>query len=114
MLAFDSNGPLSYNANTMKAELIVKRRIVFGDRNFAEAIVWKVPTPVPPTEHGFKYRLVYIVNGRRVVGFDNERGRGDHRHDGEQVNDYRFESVEALLNDFAGAIERWRSEHGKG
>jgi len=37
-----------------------------------------VPTPVPPTTHGFKYRLVYIVNGVRVVGFDNERGKGDH------------------------------------
>jgi hypothetical protein len=112
-LALDANGLLGYNANTMDAALIVKRRIVFGDRDFAEAVVWKVPSPVPPTEHGFKYRLVYVVDGRRVVGFDNERGRGDHRHDGEKVVDYRFESVETLLKDFAEAVERWRAEHGK-
>lgn len=114
LLALDANRLLGYDANMMSAVLIIKRRIVFGDRDFAEAVVWKVPSPVPPTEHGFKYRLVYIVDGRRVIGFDNERGRGDHRHDGDQVNEYRFESVDALLNDFAEAIERWRIEHGKG
>jgi len=37
----------------------------------------EVPEPVPPTEHGYKYSAVYVVNGVRVVGFDNERGKGE-------------------------------------
>ena len=45
-----------------------------------EAVVWKVPNPVEPSQHLFKYRLVYIVGGERVVGFDNERGKDDHCH----------------------------------
>lgn len=103
---------LAYNAN-MKATLIIERRIVFGDRDFAEAVVWMVPTPVPPSTHNIKYRLVYIVEGKRIVGFDNERGRGDHRHDGDTVTPYQFTSIDQLLEDFAAAVEEWRRVHGK-
>ncbi len=50
--------------------------------------------------------LVYVVDDVRVVGYDNERGKGDHRHlrDAEVV--YTFTSVEALLADF------WRDVEG--
>lgn len=103
---------LAYYAN-MKATLVIERRIVFGDRDFAEAVIWKVPDSVPPTKHGFKYRLVYIVDGHRVIGFDNERGRGDHRHNGEKVFEYQFLGIDRLMEDFAIAIERWRAKHGQ-
>lgn len=73
----------------------------------------KVPEPVPPTKHGFKYRLVYIVVGLRVVGFDNERGDGDHRHDGEKIFEYQFQGIDRLMSDFAEAVEQWRAEHGQ-
>lgn len=59
-----------------------------------------VPSPAPPSSHGFKYRLVYAVNGVRVVGYDNERGKGDHKHLGDAEQRYRFEDVETLLADF--------------
>jgi hypothetical protein len=95
----------------MEATLVIERRIIFGDCDFAEVVVWKVP--VPPSEHGFKYRLAYIVRGRRVVGFDSDRGRGDHRHDGDQGGKYRFEGIDRLLDDFAEVAERWRADHGK-
>ena len=58
---------------TMKAELVIERRVVYADRDFAEMVVWRLPSPVHPSGHGFKYRLVYIVDGHRVVGFDNEQ-----------------------------------------
>jgi len=38
-----------------------------------ELMASRVPRPMPPTEHGYKYRAVYAVNGVRMVGFDNER-----------------------------------------
>ena len=97
----------------MKAELLIRRRVAFGDRDFAELVVWRVPAPVPPTQHGFKYRLVYVVNGARVIGFDNERGKGDHRHDQDGETPYRFDGIDRLLSDFVEAIETWRSRHGK-
>ena len=42
-----------------------------------ELVVWRVPEPVRPSEHGFKYRAA-AIDGVRVVGFDNEPGKGDH------------------------------------
>lgn len=97
----------------MKATLLIRRRVAFGDRDFAELVVWRLPEPVPPTTHGFKYRLVYIVDGQRVVGFDNERGKGDHRHHGDVEEPYRFDSVEQLVADFLDAVAVWRRTHGK-
>jgi hypothetical protein len=97
----------------MKANLLIRRRVVFGDRNFAELVVWQVPKSVPPTEDGFKYRLVYIVDGERVIGFDNERGKGDHRHERDVETPYPFTGIDALLADFIDAVEAWRRVHGQ-
>lgn len=97
----------------MVARLIIRRRVAFGDRDFAELVVWLVPEPVPPTDHGFKYRLAYIVQGKRVLGFDNERGKGDHKHLDGQECAYAFTGVDALVGDFLQAVAQWRSEHGK-
>ncbi|MEZ0252040.1 MAG: DUF6516 family protein [Methylobacteriaceae bacterium] len=97
----------------MRAALVIRRRVIFGDRDFAELVVWRVPEPVPPSAHRFKYRLVYIVDGVRVIGFDNERGKGDHRHDGGEETPYHFLGVDRLLDDFVAAVESWRRDHGK-
>lgn len=97
----------------MRAALVIRRRVIFGDRDFAELVVWRVPEPVPPSAHRFKYRLVYIVDGVRVIGFDNERGKGDHRHDGGEETPYHFLDVDRLLDDFVAAVESWRRDHGE-
>ena len=104
---------MSDGEKSRKAVLVIGRRLVYGDRDFAEAIVWRVPEPVAPSSHRLKYRLAYVVDGRCVLRFDNERGKGDHRHDGEREIPYRFETVERLMADFAAAIEQWRVEHGR-
>jgi len=72
-----------------------------------QIVVWQVPVPVPPSEHPFKYRLVYIVEGRRVVGYDNERGKGDHKHLGERELPYTFSSVTQLIADFWEDVKKW-------
>lgn len=72
-------------------------------------VVWRVSQPVPPTRHGFKYRLAYVVDGVRVVGFDDERGKGDHCHlDGREVP-YAFVDIERLIEDFIGEVDKRRS-----
>jgi len=89
-----------------KATLIDQTKQRLPDGGLIERVVWQVPTPVPPTTHGFKYRLVYIRDGVRVVGFDNERGKGDHMHlDGQEVP-YTFTSLEQLPADFARELKQ--------
>ena len=69
----------------MNATCLSRIRQTYAN-GIVDAVILKVPEPVPPSEHLIKYRLVYIVNGLRMVGYDNERGKGDHKHIGE--NEY--------------------------
>ncbi len=93
----------------MPATLITRFKNVNPDGSILELVVWRVPTPVPPTEHGFKYRAVYTVEGVRIVGFDNERGKGDHCHLDGQERPYRFTTVEQLVEDFIAAVSARRT-----
>ena len=94
----------------MPAELITRFKNITPEGAILELVVWKVPAPVPPTEHGFKYRAVYAVNGVRVVGFDNERGKGDHKHLGALEFRFKFESVDKMIADFLHDVERMKNE----
>jgi len=93
----------------MKAKLIIRQRVGLPDGDLVEIVVWRVPEPVPPTIHGFKYRLVYIAGGRRVLGYDNERGKGDHKHGPDGEVPFRFISIDELLERFVLEVERMRS-----
>ena len=73
-----------------------------------EMKIWRLPEPVPPTTHGLKYRLFYGYRGRRLVGYDNERAKGDHKHLDDRELPYRFLSVEQLVADFLGDVRRMR------
>ncbi len=97
--------------SNMKAVPLLRRRVVLAADAFAEIAVWKVPEPVPPSGHPFKYRLAYVVGGECVLRYDNERGKGDHRHFGEQEFDYVFSTPEQLMLDFNTDIARWNHEH---
>jgi hypothetical protein len=57
-----------------------------------------------------KYSLFYGRDGLRIVGYDNERGKGDHKHLGEMETRYRFVSVEKLVADFLADVERATNE----
>jgi len=93
--------------DNMKAELLLQKKDTDPDGcGIIELVIWKVPTPVPPTTHGYKYRLVYIRNGQRVVGFDNERGKGDHMHLDAQELPYTFSNIAQLIEDFIAEVER--------
>ena len=93
----------------MAAQLITAIKNINPDGSLLEIVIWKVPKPVPPTEHGYKYRAVYVVDGVRIVGFDNERGKGDHCHiDGKELP-YAFIGVDQLLEDFIAAVETRRA-----
>jgi len=89
----------------MKATLVHRSRNAYKS-GIVEIVIWEVPQPVPPSTHGFKYRLVYIVNGVRVVGYDNERGKGDHKHLGNVEIPYTFQGVDQLMADFLADVRQ--------
>ncbi len=91
-----------------KARLIFRKKIVLPDGAIVEGVIWQLPERSPERPHGLKYRLYYGRAGIRLVGYDNERGKGDHRHVGEREEPYRFTSVEALWSDFMADVTRER------
>jgi len=84
----------------MRAKLLYQQRIDYDDGAIVEMMIWRVPSPVLPSTHGLKYSLFYGRPGVREVGYDNERGKGDHRHFQSEETPYRFISVEQLMLDF--------------
>jgi hypothetical protein len=94
----------------MRARLLVDQRIILSDHEFAELVVWELRTPLRGCTHDLKYRLAFVVNGQCVLRYDNEAGKGDHRHAGDQERAYRFESMEKLLADFERDVAGWRDE----
>lgn len=73
-----------------------------------EIVVWRLPAPSQGSPHDLKYRLAYVANGRCVLRFDNEAGKGDHAHVNEDELPYVFTDLETLQADFWLAVEKRR------
>lgn len=95
----------------MKATELFRQRLIYAENRFAELVLWRLPKPLAGSKHLFKYRLAYVVNEVCVIRYDNEAGKGDHRHWGETERAYKFSTPEKLLADFQGDIERWNREN---
>jgi len=95
----------------MKAVLILRHKDVSPEGRITEMVIWRVPQPVKPCTHLFKYSLVLIVNDERVTGFDNERGKGDHYHSRGDERPYLFAGLEKLVDDFIEESEKWKNAH---
>jgi len=92
----------------MKAKLLFRQRIEYDDGGLVEMVLWRVASPVPPSTHRLKYRLFYGRPGVREVGYDNERGKGDHRHFRGTETAYAFTTVEKLMADFWADVRALR------
>jgi len=104
--------PLSVGMFTnMEAGLIRRVKREFADGAILEMVIWKLPEPEPDPDrpHGLKYRFYYGKNGRRLVGYDNERGKGDHRHVGKLEESYHFTTIKQLVADFLADVARMRN-----
>jgi len=98
----------------MAAVLLYRARYIYPDGSVREMVLWKLPKRLPRSEHQFKYRLYYgTEDGRCLIRYDNEHGKGDHRHRGEKESAYRFRDVETLVRDFMKDIESIRGGHGE-
>ena len=94
----------------MKARLAFHDKQVLSDGSIVEMKIWEVPESVAGSKHRLKYSLFYGPPGQRLVGYDNERGRGDQRHIEGQEQPYSFSTTERLIDDFLADVRRLRGE----
>jgi hypothetical protein len=92
-----------------RAVEVIREKAEYADGSVREAVVWKLPRPSKDRPHGYKYRLHYEHKGGLTwIRYDNERGKGDHRHIGDKEEPYVFRSIEQLIRDFRADIARLR------
>ena len=80
----------------------------------AELVAWRVPSPVQGSAHNYKYRFALIVGDVCVMRFDNEAGKGDHRHVGNREFAYDFRGLERARDDFLVSAREWLAAHAAG
>lgn len=92
----------------MKAVPIAHAKEIRDDGSIVEIRVWELPAPLPPCTHPYKYRLYFGRPGECFVRYDNERGKGDHRHADGVESTYDFTTLDTLLADFERDVTNWR------
>jgi hypothetical protein len=92
------------------ADLLFHSKRVYDDGAIIELKIWAVENPVPGSSHALKYSLFYSESGARVIGYDNERGKADHRHYGDREEPYTFTTVDQLVADFEADVAKVRGE----
>ena len=90
------------------AELLLNERRILSESMFVEMVVWRLSRPGAGSGHSVKYRLALVVDGVCVLRYDNESGKGDHKHMGDKEVEYTFTTAEALIHDFWKDVDRWR------
>jgi hypothetical protein len=86
----------------MKAVEYANKKIKLPDGSLISIVVWVLPQASAERPHGIKYRLNYCSSdGSTLVRYDNEKGKGDHKHFSAGTEEpYKFESIDKLLDDF--------------
>jgi hypothetical protein len=97
--------------SNMKARELFNRRVPVTEQAFAELVLWEVSEPIAGSKHRYKYRLAFVVTGKCVLRYDNEAGKGDHKHVRGREVKYRFVSPDKLVADFFEEVKRWRDEN---
>ena len=97
--------------DNMTAKNLYKERFEYDDGLILEIVVWDLPMPVVGSKHRYKYSLFYgNAEHGRVIGYDNERPKGDHRHYGNIEEAYTLISIEQLIADFMADVKQIRSQ----
>jgi hypothetical protein len=93
----------------MRAKLLYREKFIYADGSIREMVLWQLPKTASEKPHRLKYRLYYgLADGTCIVRYDNETGKGDHRHRNNQEEPYQFRDVETLVADFLEDIEKAR------
>jgi len=95
-----------YTMPLVRAKLVRHVKVREDNGNIIEVKMWQM-NPSATKPHDYKYSLVYIVKGKRIIGYDNAEGKGDHRHYGDKTEPYQFKDLRSLAEDFYEDIERY-------
>jgi hypothetical protein len=90
-----------------RAKLLLHEKVILADGAIVELVIWQLPRATPDRIHGLKYRLYFGRGGKCLVRYDNESGKGDHRHVRGREEPYRFVSVARLRRDFEADIRKY-------
>jgi hypothetical protein len=93
------------------ATLIRHRKLDLNDGAIIEIKIWRLPFSTIERPHGLKYSLFYGRKGERIIGYDNEAGKGDHRHYRTKEEKCQFISLEQLILDFELDVKK-ETGHG--
>ena len=89
---------------------MLHEKIVRDDGAIVELVIWQLPRATRERPHALKYRL-YFGRGRKcLVRYDNETGKGDHRHVRGKETPYRFVSLARLRRDFEADMKKHGGE----
>lgn len=97
----------------MEARCLLREDFTLSESVRAELVAWEVPLALAGSAHNRKYRLALIVDGTCVLRFDNEAGKGDHKHLGQREYPYGFVDAEQLVVDFWTGVEQWLTRNGR-
>lgn len=92
-----------------RAVLVIHSKAIHG-RWIVERKVWVLPEASVERPHGLKYSLFCGDAAHCLVRYDNEAGKGDHRHYGDNEEPYVYTTPEALLEDFHADVTRLTRE----
>ena len=91
----------------MPATLIRRDKTVWPNGVVVEVVIWAVQPPLKGSEHGYKYRLFAGRAGSTLVRYDNEAGKGDHKHLGADETEvpFTFVSMGHTLQEFLRDVD---------
>ncbi len=95
-----------YNIPTMAATLVLHTKEI-KEEEIVEIKIWKVPKTKDKPQ-GIKLSIVYVKDGRRLLGYDNAEGKGYHRHFMNREEEHLFSDIWTLLEDFKKDLEKLR------
>ena len=89
------------------AVLLYYKKEITIEGDLIKMKIWKI-NKSKDFPYGLKYSLVYIHNGKRILGYDNERGKGDHKHYFGKEEKYNFIDIDILSYDFVDEVKNIR------
>lgn len=89
-----------------RATLLIDNEFWLASGAIVQVRVWRLPASDEERPHGLEYSLFYGQHGERIVAYDNEAGKGDHRHYRTVEENYIFTTLEQLIRDFERDVRR--------
>lgn len=78
-----------------RAREYYRKTVQLPDGPVIFVVIWELPAPTEVHPHGFRYRLNYCTaDGVTLVRYDNHRGKGDHKHLGDNEVPYKSQDLD--------------------